>query len=146
MSQSYRTHFDKSFFIQPVVARLADNRWLSLLLIGVFGLQAGLAAFGLTGWQCPIRMVFGVPCPGCGLSTAIGLLIKGEWRESLSKHAFAPIFLLGFFLILFVVLLPGHLHKEAVARIERMEMRTGMVAIVLFGLIAYWLARLVVGF
>jgi hypothetical protein len=136
----------KHALIQPVVARLAENRWLSLILIGVFSVQAGLAAFGLTGWQCPIRMVTGVPCPGCFLSTAIGLLLKGEWRESLSRHAFAPIFLIGAILILFVVLLPGHLHQKAVSGIERLEMRTGLVAILLLGLIVYWLARLVIGF
>lgn len=137
---------NKNALIQPIIARLAENRWLSLILLGAFSLQAGLAAFGLTGWQCPIRMVTGVPCPGCFLSTAIGLLLKGEWRESLSKHAFAPIFLLGAILILLVVLLPDQLHHKAVSAIERFEMRTGVVAILLFGLIAYWLARLVVGF
>jgi hypothetical protein len=144
--QPSRQYSTKSFFIQPVLAPLAGNRWLSLILLAVFCLQAGLATAGLTGWQCPVRAVFGIPCPGCGLSTALGLLLRGKWRESFTTHAFAPVFLLGAFLLLIVALLPGRLRQEAGTRIERIEVRSGIVAILLVGLIVYWLARLWYGF
>jgi hypothetical protein len=47
--------------------------------------------------------VFGIPCPGCGLTTAIAELLRGDWRGSLSIHAFAPIFVVAFVIMLAAV-------------------------------------------
>jgi len=126
----------------PILASLLENRLVALLLGGIAALQIGLVAAGLDGWQCPIKATLGVPCPGCGLGTAMLLLLRGEWRAAISTHAFAPSFLLGFALMGAVSALPGRLHREAVCRIAALERRTGIVTFVLLGLVVYWGARL----
>ena len=126
----------------PVLAPLLENRLIALLLVAVMTLQLGLAAVGLDGWQCPVKATLGVPCPGCGLSTAMILLLRGEWRAALSTHAFAPIFLVGFILMAVVAVLPSRLHWRAVRWIALLESRTGPVTFVLLGLVVYWGVRL----
>ena len=105
-------------------------------------LQIGLVATGLDGWQCPVKAALGIPCPGCGLSTAMVLLLRGEWRAALSTHAFAPVLLFGFVLMAVVTALPEPLHRKAVSRIAALERRTGIVTGVLLALVVYWCVRL----
>lgn len=31
---------------------------------------------------CLVKRYIGVECPGCGFQTALGLLLKGEWKAS----------------------------------------------------------------
>lgn len=31
---------------------------------------------------CPTKMVFGIPCPGCGTTRAMGLLLNGNIKEA----------------------------------------------------------------
>jgi hypothetical protein len=126
----------------PVLASLVQNRWSALALVGIAVLQGGLVALGVDGWRCPIKAVLGVPCPGCGLSAAMILLLQGEWRAALSSHAFAPVFLFGFVLMTVVSLLPGRLHQGVVRWIAALECRTGVVMFALLGLVVYWGFRL----
>jgi hypothetical protein len=130
------------WFFKPVLASLMRDRWSALLLVGVAALQVGLVALGLDGWRCPIKAALGVPCPGCGLSAAMVLLLQGEWRAALSSHAFAPVFLFGFVLMAVVSLLPGRLHQTIVRWIAAVECRTGVVTLVLLALVVYWGFRL----
>jgi len=97
---------------------------------------------GLPSWKCPILAVTGIPCPGCGLTTAIVDLLRGDWRASISTHAFAPIFLLAFFILLVVSLLPEVIRQPAIASITALEQRTGFTAWVLLLLMVYWGLRL----
>lgn len=141
MSQKFRSWIAGQLF-RPLLAPLLKERRVALLLSGITMLQVGFVAAGLDGWQCPVKATLGVPCPGCGLSTAMVLLIQGEWRAALSWHAFAPIFLLGFILMTVVAVLPDRLHREAVRWIAVLEDRTGIVTCVLLGLVVYWVLRL----
>lgn len=129
----------------PVLAPLLARRRVALLLIGVAAFQVGLGMVGITGWRCPVRMVLGIPCPGCGLTTAMVLLLRGEWRAALSTHLFAPLFLAGFVLALAITLLPDRLHREAVLRLAAVERRTGVVTLTLIALVVYWVVRLMFG-
>ena len=87
--------------------------------------------------------MLGVPCPGCGLSVAVVLLLPVIWSDALRVHAFAPVLLLGIVLMVVVVtLLPDDSYLTAVARIAALERRTGIVAFLLLGLIVYWVLRL----
>jgi len=128
--------------LRPLLASLLENRQVAFVLSGIAMLQMGVVAAGLVGWQCPVEATLGVPCPGCGLSAAMVLLIRGEWRAALARHAFAPIFLFGFILMAVVVVLPDRLRGRAVHWIGLLERRTGAVACVLLGLILYWVVRL----
>ncbi|HXT20136.1 MAG TPA: DUF2752 domain-containing protein [Thermoanaerobaculia bacterium] len=69
-------------------------------------LGAGVAAVGLffaAGWVglpsgaaftvCAFRRLTGIPCPGCGLTRAMGALARGELLLALHFHPFAPLVL-----------------------------------------------------
>ena len=39
---------------------------------------------------CPTRRLCGVWCPGCGMTRAVGHLVRGDWNRSLTYHPLAP--------------------------------------------------------
>ena len=131
---------DKLF--SPVLASLLSERAPALVMGGAMGLQFGLVAAGLPGWPCPFKAVFGIPCPGCGLSTAVGQLLHGHWQAAMTTHAFAPVFLLGAVLVLGVSLLPEGPRLRTVRTLAGIEKRTGITLLLLLGLLFYWGFRL----
>ncbi len=135
-----------SRLFEPIVAPLLAGRKVTLLLLAASAVQVGLVMLGLPGWPCPVKAFLGIPCPGCGLSSALVYLLQGQWANALHNHAFAPFFLIGFVLAAVVSALPGDAHRQAVGEVARLERRTGMVAFLLLGLVAYWVLRLFWGF
>jgi len=126
----------------PLFSTLLQERRVALVLLGAGALQLGLSLLGLPGWACPIKTVLGIPCPGCGLTRAIGELLSGDWRHALSTHAFAPIFLLAGAILLVVTLLPKAQRTAAISAISAFEKRTGISTLVLISLLVYWCIRL----
>lgn len=53
----------------------------TLLLVGVVG-----ALLYFVGWPCPVRAVTGVPCPGCGMTRAVRLLLAGDAPGATRMH------------------------------------------------------------
>ncbi len=49
----------------------------------------GLLPLALGPPDCPFAEVFGVPCPGCGMTRAVMLLAGGDVSASLRMHALA---------------------------------------------------------
>jgi hypothetical protein len=125
----------------PVSSVLSDRK-LAFVLAGATVLQVALVSLKLPGWQCPILHITGVPCPGCGLTRAIMLLLQGEVLASIRFHAFAPIFLVAIMLVALTAVLPKSLVQPVISGTEVLERHTRFTVIVLTGLILYWLARL----
>ncbi len=126
----------------PILAPIVQDRPLSMAIIGAATLLEILTWAGLSGWQCPILSVLGIPCPGCGLTRGIAALLHGEWQQGLTLHAFAP------FMVLVLVLigsglLHSNINQKLVTIIEIVERQTGIVAVALIGLVLYWLFRLI---
>lgn len=134
----------KNQIYNPILAYLVQNRLVGLMITGAAGLQAGLVSLGLPGWQCPFLHVVGLPCPGCGLSRAVVVLLHGDWRSSLELHAFAPFIVLALTLIAAATILPHRQRNWLAGQLEIVERRTGITAILLIGLVLYWLIRLLV--
>ena len=126
----------------PVLAAIVADRRVALFLVAASVIQLWLTCLGLPGWQCPIRASLGLPCPGCGLSRAMGLLIQGEWQTALSVHMFAPVFMAGILLVAAGAVLPDIIRRRLAAVIARVEERTGFVFFLLMGIIGYWILRL----
>src|SRR5262245_49572115 len=75
--------------LRPVTAPSADAR--SLRAAGLTALVWSLAALPfLTGIiSCPTAQYLHRPCPGCGMTRALLLLVSGELGRSFSMHVFA---------------------------------------------------------
>lgn len=73
----------------------AIRYWLRA--VGVLALWGVAAVPAALGWQpCPFATLFHAPCPGCGMTRAVKLLIGGHWRASLRMHPLAlPVLLAG---------------------------------------------------
>ena len=129
--------------LQPVLASLMGDAPAMFFIIGAAIFQLGLTAFGLPGWQCPVNVLFHVPCPGCGLSTAMVLLLKGQWAVSLGVHPFAALFLAGLILMLLVNTLPRRLREKVIGTIAVIEMKTGVTGILILGFLTFWIVTLI---
>lgn len=126
----------------PSIAPLLRHRNSAIGLWGLAALHFALLWAGLPGWPCPVLQLFGVPCPGCGLTRATGFLIHGDIHASFNFHAFAPVFMLGLCLAGVAAVLPERARTPLINSVEYMDRRTGFTVILLVGLILYWLARL----
>ena len=122
-------------------AQVLRSRQAAVLLAGMAALQLGLVAGGLAGWPCPLLHGLGIPCPGCGLSRAVVELLRGDWRASLSRHAFAPVLLSGVAVLAVASLLPERLRSKLALQVERLERRTGLTGVILTAFVLYWIAR-----
>ncbi len=129
-------------WFNPIFSGILNSPAERIALTGFGVLQVGLHMAGLPGWACPFKATFGIPCPGCGLTTAMDQLLHGEVRAALQTHAFAPVFLITFLVIFAATLLPASIRAKLVASIAGLERRTGMTAWVLSGLMLYWGIRL----
>ena len=127
---------------RAVFASLLADRRAALCLCGAAALHLGLTAAGLGGWPCPVMATLGVPCPGCGLTRAAMLLVRGEFGRALAMHAFAPA-LVGALGLLLVAAFTGKSARERLAgAVRKAEIRTGFSAGLLAALLIYWIARL----
>jgi hypothetical protein len=119
----------KNELCTPILASIVQNRLAGLMIAGAVGLQAGLVSLGLPGWPCPFFHTVGLPCPGCGLSRSIIALVQGDWRTSLTLHAFAPLFILALVLVVWATILPQKQRIWLIDQLEIVERRTGITAI-----------------
>jgi hypothetical protein len=126
----------------PPLSPVLRDRKFTFALVGATSLHIALVSLNLPSWECPVFRLTGIPCPGCGLSRATLLLLKGDLSGSLRFHAFAPVFLFAIFALILSVLLPKSILQPAIARAELIERKTGLTVLILGSLILYWLARL----
>jgi hypothetical protein len=127
----------------PAFSSLLENRREGLIIVGAGALHLGVSLAGLPGWSCPILAATGIPCPGCGLTRATMELVRGDFASSFQTHAFAPIFLFALLLMVVTLVLPEQQRLNLIARINRLETRSGGMAWVLFFLMLYWAVRLI---
>ncbi|HJQ70540.1 MAG TPA: DUF2752 domain-containing protein [Blastocatellia bacterium] len=126
----------------PILSPLIESRVMAAVITSAAAIQCALTAVGSAGWQCPILSVLGVPCPGCGLSRAIIALARGDWQTSFALHAFAPLFAFALALMGASTLLPAGPRRALIMKVESLERRTGLTAVLLIAFMIYWLIRL----
>jgi hypothetical protein len=126
----------------PAFSTLLQSRREGLIIVGAGVLHLGLSIAGLFSWECPILAATGMPCPGCGLTRASMQLLHGNIVPSLRTHAFAPIFLLAFAVMFLALILPEKYRQFLLSSVRQLETRSGLTSFLLFGLMAYWLVRL----
>ena len=64
--------------------------WIPFTFIGLYIILYNL----ILGGTCPIRLVFGIPCPGCGVTRALVLLVKGDFVGAFKMHPFVYVVIL----------------------------------------------------
>lgn len=129
-------------WFNPSFSTFIENRAEGLAIAGTGAVLIGLHLAGLPGWACPFKSLFGIPCPGCGLTTATGQLLRGQFSVSLHTHAFAPIFFFSYLVMTVVLFLPKKQRTSAIEWIAMFERRTGITSLVLAALMLYWVIRL----
>ena len=125
-----------------MLASLLLNRRLIGLFLGVGLTQLILVATGWNGWHCPIKSTFGIICPGCGLTTAMALLARGQFAAAVGMHAYAPLFALILALMVVAILLPAEYLKKLSTAVAILESKTGITAIMMLSMVLYWLLRI----
>lgn len=126
----------------PPLSDLMANRAVAAAIGGVSVAQVGLSLAGLPGWTCPVHAALGIPCPGCGLTQATDLLLRGQVGEALRVHAFAPILMTCVLLLIVAAVLPSTQRNRLVGWVQAFEQRTRISVLLLFGLLVYWGFRL----
>ncbi|MDO4285889.1 MAG: DUF2752 domain-containing protein [Eubacteriales bacterium] len=63
--------------------------WKSMLLVAAALLAYRFVMLRLYHATCPSVIVSGLPCPGCGLTRAVLLLLRGEWAASAAMNPMA---------------------------------------------------------
>ena len=86
---------------------------------------------------CPTALIFGLPCPGCGLTRALGHATHGQFREAFENHTIWPL------LLAYLVFLWIYQVVETV-RGEPPKLPTYKIAATaIFVLLGFWVVRLV---
>lgn len=89
------------------------------------------AAVIICGIPCQIKLLFGIPCPTCGMTRAWRLFFRGEIRAALYMH---PLFLLP----------PAALAAVALQKSRRAKRIIAAVSVTL--LLSVWIIRMAVIF
>lgn len=129
---------------QPVLATILKSRMTCALISVAAFVQISLVSVGVPGWRSPFHAFLGIPDPGCGLTRAIVFLLRSDWQKALTYHAFAPLFVTALGTIGLATFLPNQRRARLASWIEGIESHTGLTAILLIGLVVYWLARLLI--
>ena len=78
------------------------------------------------------------------MTRATLFLFRGDLKQALIVHAFAPLLIAALAVITFCTIGPKAQTEWIAARTETLERYTGLTILLLSGLILYWLARLMI--
>ena len=130
------------WFFRPAFISRLPKRKPMCFVTGAAVLQLVITVLGGPAWQCPIFSAFAIPCPGCGLSTAVTLFMRGEWQAAFYKHAFAPVFLAAIMILGILSLMPDRLYRAGIGRLAALAGNYGFAGLFLISFIGYWGIRL----
>lgn len=102
----------------------------------------------LRGWlPCPFAALFGVPCPGCGLTRGTLRLLRGDLSGAMSEHPLVPL-LLPVLAVVGGSEIAGHVWRAPLAWVPRARGSAGLVlsTALLALLVLVWVLRFCGGF
>jgi hypothetical protein len=68
-------------------------------------------------------------------------MVRGQWATAVGMHAFAPLFLVVLTGMAAALSLPNVYLKKLSTAVTVLESKTGISAILLLGMLLYWLLR-----
>lgn len=89
--------------------------------------------------SCTTRILTGFPCPGCGMTRAMILLLTGHLAESMQMHPMAPLWLLlGIIFFIRRYVLGRELHEEKKIGIWAVVLCVCMVGLYIYRMMKYF--------
>lgn len=89
---------------------------MSLIIAGI------IAVFIFTDiYRCPVRAIFKIPCPCCGMTRAIMAAIRMEWKLSFYYHPLWP--------IIVVAILVHVLYEFRIIKLSKKQTDIGLIFI-----------------
>lgn len=104
-------------------------------------LTSGLEGIEAKQSLCPIKMVTGMPCPGCGVTKSIMFLYEGDFSASMGFHLFGPLVVVAAIIAIVVLSLEIYTKKTYLNKVLYNKRLTYVLATIL---IVYHLSRLIV--
>ncbi len=129
-----------------VLAPVLSNRRLTTVMALAAALQLGLTTAGLPAWQCPLKTAMSLPCPACGLSSGVELLLRGQWSTALQAHLFSPLLLVASAAIGFLILMPPTVYRIFTRHMLVLERTTGFSTWLAVCFVLFWILRIAGGF
>jgi hypothetical protein len=115
--------------------------WLAVAPVAVLGLMTMASPSDDGPTICPMALLTGVACPGCGMSRAIAWMFRGDLEQSVGYHPLAPlVVIIG---VIAVVWAFGR-RLRGWRRPRTAVLNSGLVVFAAL-LLAVWVARLASG-
>lgn len=96
-------------------------------------------------YTCPFKAIFGIPCPGCGLTRAFKCVLRFKMIKALEYHLLSwPIFLIvlsSFILLLMCILLD----KNFFAFLEKIKLNKAQYFILFALVMISWITNIIRG-
>lgn len=70
-------------------------RWKKILILHLM-VGVILALLIPTVWHCPVRLLFGFPCPGCGVTRAVLSVLRLDLKAAFQYNPVFPLIILLF--------------------------------------------------
>ena len=119
-----------SRFLSSLFSKRTARLFIFVLLFGIYSVTATL----LLGHACPINLIFGVPCPGCGLTRAVLLFLRGDFAGAFAMHPLFVVLPLAAALCFAAFLCP---------RFERSRVFIALCALIVAAFIGVYIYRMV---
>lgn len=103
-----------------VVATIRDVAIFALIMVLVY-----------LFYDCPFELIFGIPCAGCGLSSALLSVLKLDFSQAIAHHPLIFLIMAEFIYLLFV--------RRFIKPNKKAELAVGILTIIL--LLAVWIIR-----
>lgn len=122
---------------RPGVAALVPRLLKAAVPIGALGVL-----FAVDFPLCPMRHVFGIPCPGCGLTRATESLLVGDFAVALAHHPLVPVVLpvVAWMIVRVTLVSAGVLRRDSFDPMDRFPRVVWLGLVVL--LLVVWVVRL----
>ena len=124
------------------VAMLGNRRLMMGLFLAI-AVHLGISAAGYSAWRCPVESFAGIPCPGCGLSTATIWLLSGNWQDAMAMHPLAPLALFGTLLCGSLAILPIGYHRKMVNLIAVTDKKLKLFFFLMGTVYIHWIIQMV---
>lgn len=115
-----------------------ERRWLAPLVCVALG--ASIVFLPLK-WPCPVHAIAGVPCPTCGMTRSVRLILHGDLAGATAMHPLVWV-VVPWLSLVFVLETIGYFKTGAWGGAKRMFPTSGTITLLIAALVfALWIAR-----